>query len=89
VQKFKQEMFSHEELKSARMMASVGPFVSLEHAQALSDFYKKYAPEKDTEEFITAIIETGVEVAMLNEKLRETYGADLDDFALQNGQELS
>jgi len=65
-----------------------GPFVDAETGKLLSAFYKKYAPEKDDEEHISKITQSGMELRMLNDKLREKYGVDLDDFVLANGGTL-
>jgi len=83
-----EDLFTNDELKSARLVATQGPFVDGRTAELLVAFYKKYAPEKNDDEHINKIIQSGMELSLLNEKLRDKYGVDLDDFVLQNGGEL-
>lgn len=74
-------LFSNEELKSVRLVALQGPFVDSKTAVLLSQFYAVHCPDNtDTEEKIATIIESGMEVKMLNDKLRLKYGKDLTDF---------
>jgi hypothetical protein len=83
-----EDLFSSEELKSARLVATQGPFVDAKTGDLLVEFYKKYSPEKD-DEHIQKIVQSGMELSLLNQKLRDKYGVDLDDFVLQNGGQLS
>lgn len=83
-----EDLFSNEELKSARLVAMQGPFVEPKTGELLSQFYQKYAPDKDDDEHIGKIIQSGMELSMLNQKLRDKYGVDLDDFVLAQGGEL-
>ena len=64
-----------------------GPFVDASTATLLAEFYQQYSPDKD-EDHINKIIQSGMELSMLNSKLREKYGYDLDDFVLARGGEL-
>ena len=50
----------------------------------LARFYHKYSPDKG-EDHIVKIIESGMELSYLNQKLKDKYGADLDDFAIAEG----
>lgn len=83
-----EDLFSQDELKSARLVATQGPFVEASTGLLLRKFYDKYSPEKD-EDHIMKIIDSGMELKMLNQKLRDKYGVDLDDFVLQSGGKLS
>ena len=65
-----------------------GPFVDAKTGELLARFYKKYSPDKD-DEHIAKIVNSGMELKLLNSKLRDKYGVDLDDFVLQNGGTLS
>jgi hypothetical protein len=82
-----EDLFSQDELKSARLVAMQGPFVDSKTGELLAEFYKEYSPDKD-QEHINKIIQSGMELSMLNSKLREKYGVDLDDFVLARGGEL-
>jgi hypothetical protein len=82
-----EDLFSNEELKSARLVAMQGPFVDARTGELLAEFYKVHCPDKNDED-IARIIQSGMELSMLNNKLRAKYGLDLDDFVLQRGGEL-
>ena len=60
------------ELKSARMVALVGPFVDPTTGEQLRRFYKMVGAEID-EDKIKAICRSGMPLAELNQKLREKY----------------
>lgn len=83
-----EDLFSQDELKSARLVASQGPFVTEETGKLLREFYEKYAPEKSNTEFINNIVHSGMELSMLNQKLRAKYNMDLDDFCVAEGKTL-
>ena len=82
-----EDLFTNEELKSARLIATQGPFVDAKTGELLAEYYKVYSPDKD-EEHIMKIVSSGMEMSLLNQKLRDKYGVDLDDFVLSRGGDL-
>lgn len=63
-----------------RLVALQGPFVDSKTGELLREFYAKFCPGEDLADKIATIVESGMEIRMLNEKLVAKYGKDLNTF---------